>query len=65
MSRENEMTENDRELFLRAWEKYCATGFSDVRCDRCNEIIKFERVTDSVTVHSCKCGKFNGEMRGL
>jgi hypothetical protein len=58
------LTEQDRELFMRALTEYRKAGSTAVVCNVCGTAIRFVEV-GSATRHECECGKFNGTLRGL
>ena len=58
------LNEQDRHRFIEALDQYRRTGQSDVTCDNCGSVIRFQDV-GSATKHECDCGKFTGVLRGL
>ena len=63
-SKDRFLTPADRTLFVSALSEFRSSGESGVLCDVCQTAIQFEDRM-SATVHWCKCGKFNGTLRGL
>lgn len=52
-------------IFLKAAEEFFANGTSNVICDACRGPIVFTRISESVVKHECRCGRYNGTLRGL
>lgn len=58
------LSPESRKIFMKAMDKFNATGTSMVKCDECGEIIEFQK-NNTAVIHKCKCGKYNGSLRGL
>jgi hypothetical protein len=50
---------------VRASEEYFDSGLSSTKCDRCEQLIQFRKLSPTVWEHRYSCGKYNGTMRGL
>jgi hypothetical protein len=59
------LDEKAKKLFLDAYSVFDATGKSETCCDNCGGIILFVRVARTAIKHSCPCGKYSGELKGL
>jgi hypothetical protein len=64
----NAMSEAERksalDRFLLAMDTWAKDGTASVHCDSCGDAIEFKQ-RGTATFHRCKCGKFDGVMRGL
>ena len=54
------------ETSIKAQEEYHDRGkVETVRCERCNDLLKIERLGDSALKMSCSCGLYNDQLRGI
>lgn len=55
----------DLERFIQASEEYFKNGTCSLDCDKCGHRIEFRELSPTAWEHNCRCGKFNGTIRGL
>jgi hypothetical protein len=62
----DEVTKRKIEILESALGEYMKKQkVDDTRCEQCNEVIKIEKISDSVISVKCKCGYHNDTLRGL
>ncbi len=54
------------ETSIQAQEEYLDTGkVQSAKCERCNDVLKIERLGKSALKMSCSCGLYNDTLRGI
>jgi hypothetical protein len=59
------LDETTEKIFMIAIEQFMDTGTCNVLCDACHSPIEFVKLSETVWEHHCKCGKYNGNLKGL
>jgi hypothetical protein len=53
------------DTLMAAIEQYLESGACSVLCKDCGTPITFVKLSETASEHRCKCGKYNGTLKGL